>query len=224
MVHPNFPARRQALAASDAGPHYFFYTNIAASLAGSRRCDSDAMGFFYDLFSFFTGFLGAILLLRAWLWSLAISPRDPLVSVIWRLTDWFVNPVAYVIKPRGNWEWTCLISALLVAVVQVLIGREVIGFPATAMGFALAPFALVLRWAVNLLIWGLILYVIAGFFGPRYIGYQSMLSTLVDPFLRPIRRFLPRIAGMDFSAALLFLILCVLLRLITPASMGFWML
>lgn len=101
------------------------------------------MGFFYDLFSFFTGFLGAILLLRAWLWSLAISPRDPLVSVIWRLTDWLVNPVAYVIKPRGNWEWTCLISALLVAVVQVLIGREVIGFPATAMGFALAPFALV---------------------------------------------------------------------------------
>ena len=88
----------------------------------------------------------------------------------------------------------------------------------------LAPFALVLRWAVNLLIWGLILYVIAGFFGPRYIGYQSMLSTLVDPFLRPIRRVLPRIAGLDFSPALLFLILCVLLRLVTPASMGFWML
>ena len=115
-------------------------------------------------------------------------------------------------------------SALLVALVQVLVGREVIGFPATAMGFALAPFALVLRWAINLLIWGLILYVIAGFFGPRYIGYQSMLSTLVDPFLRPIRRVLPRIAGLDFSPALLFLILCVLLRLVTPASMGFWML
>ena len=182
------------------------------------------MGFFYDLFSFFTGFLGAILLVRAWLWSLAISPRDPLVSVIWRLTDWLVNTVAYVVKPRGNWEWTCLASALLVALVQVLVGREVIGFPATAMGFALAPFALVLRWAINLLIWGLILYVIAGFFGPRYIGYQSMLSTLVDPFLRPIRRVLPRIAGLDFSPALLFLILCVLLRLVTPASMGFWML
>ena len=53
------------------------------------------MGFLFDLFTFITGLLGAILLLRAWLWTLAISPRDPLVAVLWKFTDWLVNPVAY---------------------------------------------------------------------------------------------------------------------------------
>ena len=182
------------------------------------------MGLLFDLFTFATGLLGAVLLLRAWLWTLAISPRDPLVAVLWKLSDWLVNPVAYVVKPRGNWEWSCLLAALLVALVQVLVSREAIGFPATPLGFAVAPFALVLRWAINLLIWGLILYVIAGFLGVRHYGYRAMISTLVDPFLRPVRRILPRIAGWDFSPGLLFVLLCIVLRLLTPASMGLLML
>lgn len=182
------------------------------------------MGFLFDLFTFITGLLGAILLLRAWLWTLAISPRDPLVAVLWKFTDWLVNPVAYVVKPRGNWEWSCLVSALLVALVQVLVTREALGFPMTALGFAVAPFALVLRWTINLLIWGLIIYVVAGFLGQRYIGYQSMIATLIDPFLRPVRRVLPRFGRWDLSPALLFIFLCILLRLLTPLSMGLLML
>lgn len=182
------------------------------------------MGFLFDLFTFITGLLGAILLLRAWLWTLAISPRDPLVAVLWKFTDWLVNPVAYVIKPRGNWEWSCLASALLVALVEVLVTRQALGFPMTALGFAVAPFALVLRWAMNLLIWGLIIDVIASFMGPRYIGYQSMIATLVDPFLRPVRRVAPRLGRWDLSPAILFIVLCLLLRLITPLSMGLLML
>ncbi len=181
------------------------------------------MGLLYDLFSLATGFLGATLLLRAWFWTLAISPRDPVVNIFCKISDWLVNPVAYVVKPRGNWEWSCLVSALLVALVQVLVTREVIGFPATAAGFAIAPFALVLRWAINLVLWGIVLYVIAGFLGARYTTHRAFLATLVDPFLRPVRRIVPRIAGWDLSPGLVFVFLCLLLRFITPASMGFVM-
>ena len=60
--------------------------------------------------------------------------------------------------------------------------------------------------------------------GPRYIGYQSMIATLVDPFLRPVRRVVPRLGRWDLSPAILFIVLCLLLRLITPLSMGLLML
>lgn len=182
------------------------------------------MNFLFDVFGLITALLGSLLLLRAYLWSLAISPRDPMVAFAWKLTDWLVNPVAYLIKPRGNVEWSCLAAALIVAIVQVLVAREVTGFPVTPISFALAPFAMLLRWAINLLIWGVIIYAIMSFMGSRYLGYQSMLATLVDPFLRPFRRFIPRIGQFDISPIILFLLLNLLLRWIVPASMGLTML
>ena len=182
------------------------------------------MNFLFEIFGLATAILGSVLLLRAYLWTLAISPRDPMVAFAWKLTDWLVNPVAYLVKPRGNVEWSCLAAALIVAIIQVMVGREITGFPATALSFALAPFALMLRWAINLLIWGVIIYAIMSFFGNRYIGYQSMLATLVDPFLRPFRRFIPLIGRFDITPIILFLILNLLLRWIVPMSMGFTML
>ncbi len=182
------------------------------------------MNFLFEIFGLLTAVLGSVLLLRAYLWSLAISPRDPMVAFAWKFTDWIVNPVAYLVKPRGNIEWSCLTAALLVAIVQVLVGREVTGFPATPLSFALAPLAMVLRWAINLVIWGVILYAVMSFMNTRHLGYQSMLATLVDPFLRPLRRVIPMVGRFDLTPIVLFLVLSLVLRWVIPASMGLTML
>ena len=36
----------------------------------------------YTIFSFLTGLIGSLLLLRAWCWTLAITPRDPVVGFL----------------------------------------------------------------------------------------------------------------------------------------------
>ena len=47
------------------------------------------------------------------------------------------------------------------------------------------------------------------------------MGTLVDPFLRPFRRFLPLVAGrFDLSPVLLFLLLNVLMTVLAPISAG----
>ena len=43
---------------------------------------------------------------------------------------------------------------------------------------------------------------------------------LTDPFLNPIRRFLPNIAGLDFSPIILFLILGFLRNLLREYGLG----
>ena len=45
---------------------------------------------------------------------------------------------------------------------------------------------------------------------------------LTDPFLNPIRRFLPNIAGLDFSPIILFLILGFLRNLLREYGFGLW--
>lgn len=179
------------------------------------------MDILLSLFNIVTGILGSILLLRAYLWSLAISPRDPLVAFAWKLTDWLVNPIAYVVRPRGNWDWSSLAAALVVAVVEVVVMRELTGYPVTPEAYVLAPLAMVVRWGVDLLIWGLIIYCVMSFVSTaRYSGNMALLATLIDPFLRPFRRVIPMVGRFDLSPIVLFVILNLLQRFLIPISMG----
>lgn len=115
------------------------------------------MGFLLTVLAVVVGLLGSLLILRAYLWSLAISPRDPLVRFAWKLTDWLVNPVAYLVKPRGNWDLSSLAAALILAVAYTVFTREFTGLPATVAAFVAMPVALLVRWGVDLLIWGTII-------------------------------------------------------------------
>lgn len=117
----------------------------------------------YTIFSFLTGLIGSLLLLRAWCWTLAITPRDPVVGFIWKATNWLVTPFGFVVRPRGNWDLPTLAATVFVALVQVWAGRELMGMPETATAFIVAIIAMTLRWLVNLLIWGTIIYCILSF-------------------------------------------------------------
>lgn len=179
------------------------------------------MSFLFWLINLVASILGCVVLLRAYLWTLAISPRDPMVCFAWKLTDWLVNPVAFLFRPKGNWDWASLVSALLIAVVVTVIARETTGFPATGLSFALAPVALVLRWAVDLLTWGLIFYCVMSFVANPFSPYYALLATLVDPFLRPLRRIIPMVGRLDLTPIVLFIVLSALQGFVlAPASAG----
>ena len=181
------------------------------------------MGFLLTVLAVVVGLLGSLLILRAYLWSLAISPRDPLVRFAWKLTDWLVNPVAYLVKPRGNWDLSSLAAALILAVAYTVFTREFTGLPATVAAFVAMPVALLVRWGVDLLIWGTIIYCIMSFTSARNSGTMALMATMIDPFLRPFRRFIPRIGGFDLSPIVLFLLLTLVLRFVAPVSAGILM-
>lgn len=178
------------------------------------------MGVVLNLFFMAAALLGGLLLLRAYLWSLAISPRDPLVRFAWRFTDWLVNPVAYLVKPRGNYDWSSLAAAALVAVIQTLVSREATGFPMTPEAFLVMPVALMFRWVLDLLSWGLIIYCVMSFFAQRFSPYMALLGTLLDPLLRPVRRVIPMVGRFDLSPLVLFILISILQHLVMPASLG----
>ncbi len=179
------------------------------------------MSILFSLFSMVIAVLGSLLILRAYLWSLAISPRDPLVAFAWKFTDWLVNPIASLVKPKGVWDIPTLIAALVAAVVHTVVMKELTGFPVTASGFVLAPIALVFRWGIELISWGVIIYCVMSFMSrARYSPFFALLHTLCNPFLSPIRKVLPVIKGFDLSPIVLFILLNVLLHFIIPLSHG----
>ena len=147
---------------------------------------------------------GAILLLRAWLHYWALSPRHPLCEFVRRITV----------------HWSALLSALAVAVVAVLVHRTIGHLPATPIGLIIAPFAMMARWALEMISWGAIIWAVLSWVN-RESPMTYTLAVLLDPFMRPIRRVLPTFRGIDFSPLVLILITNLLLIVIVPFSRGF---
>lgn len=166
------------------------------------------------------GFFGAVLLLRAWLYYWALSPRHPLCEFCRRLTDWVVEPVSKAVPRKRGVDWPSLFTALLAAVVAVLVHRTIGALPATPVGLVIAPFAMLLRWALEMVSWGAIIWAVLSWVN-RGHPMTYTLAMLLDPFLRPIRRLIPTFRGIDFSPLVLIVITNVLLMFVIPLSRGF---
>lgn len=174
------------------------------------------LGYLVDLF---TALLGSVLLLRAWVYAQAIPTADPIARFCIALTDWLVLPVAKTMRASGKWHWPAILSAFGVAILSSILLRLLFGIPMSILGLVVSPFALLIRWGTEMVLWGTMIWVVLSWLQSaspvtRTLGY------LVDPFLRPARRLIPMIKGFDLSPILVFILCQVILIIITPLARG----
>ena len=143
-------------------------------------------GLIQFLFTSVMSILGVLLLLRAWVYVWAFSPRHPIVQLARRATDW----------------------------------RVLTGMPYTPIGLVIAPLATVLRWALEMMSWGVFIWVVMTWLNPQS-PMTYALGTLVDPFVRPVRKIIPMFGRFDLSPIVVIILANVLLMLVTPISHGF---
>lgn len=179
---------------------------------------SHLLGYVIDLLA---ALIGSVLILRAWAHSQAIPTSDPIVRFCQNLTDWAVLPVSRSLKGQtGKWHWPALIAAFGIAILSSILSRLLFGIPISLAGLVLTPFALMLRWATELVLWGTVIWALLSWFQSmspmaRTLGY------LVEPFLRPARRIMPTFRGFDLSPILVFLLCQAILIFVTPVARGF---
>ncbi len=84
-------------------------------------------------------------------------------------------------------------------------------------------------WIINLIIFVLIVQaVLSWLIAFELVSRRNqfietiwrLTNALTDPMLRPIRRFMPRVSGVDFSPMVLILLLYVLQRVLIMAVTG----
>ncbi|MGB4345329.1 MAG: YggT family protein [Burkholderiaceae bacterium] len=153
--------------------------------------------------------MASLLLLRFWMQAVRVRPPIVLGQFMFRLTDWLVLPLRRLLPGIGGYDWASLIGALLVALVSV--GIE-LSLRAT---LALEPLLLLsllsmAHWIGYGLIALLIIEVIFSWVNP-HAPLAPMVRALNEPLMRPIRRIVPPIGGLDLSPLLAFLILRIAL-------------
>jgi YggT family protein len=144
--------------------------------------------------------------------------RNPLCQAVVRLTNPLIMPLRRILPPVGKVDTASVVAVLAVATVKVaslfaLMDLGIVPTPLLWVRAVLTEIARTLLWTY---FYAIVLYALLGLIAPGgYSPLQSVLTTLCEPVLRPIRRILPAVAGLDLSplwACILIQALLILLR------------
>ena len=165
----------------------------------------------YQIASFLLDVIGGLLtgacLLRWYMQWQRVPFSNPVGGLVFALTDWLVVPLRRVVAPAGRWDLSSLVAAVLLQLVQYLLLTLLLGLGAAwAWVPGLAFFGL-LRVAVSGLMGLLIVYAVLSWVQQGRTALADVMARLCEPLLRPLRRIIPLVGGMDLSplAALVFL-------------------
>lgn len=133
-------------------------------------------------------------------WSRA-DFRNPLAQAIVRLTNPIVIPLRRVLPPVGRIDTASVVTVVLIALLEVGVMYLLRGFELPpAVAWLRGALVEILRAALWLYFYAIFLYALLGLIAPGgYSPMQSLLTSLCEPVLRPVRRLIPPIGGLDLS-------------------------
>jgi YggT family protein len=166
----------------------------------------------YQIFSLLldvaTGLIGGACLLRLYMQQLRVPFGNPLGRMVFALSNWLVLPLRRVIPAVGRWDTASLLGALLLELAQF----GLLWLLAGTLGPAAQVPVLALFGLVRLMISGLtglvIVYAILSWV-QTHSPLADLVGRLCAPPLRPLRRLIPMVGGMDLSPLALLVLLQV---------------
>ena len=150
--------------------------------------------------------LGGLLLLRFWMQAIRVRPPQQIGQFTFTLTDWLVLPMRRLVPGMGGYDWASLIGAFLVVLLASSLLLVAGADAHTVLLHALYRF---LNWILYGFMALLIIDAIFSWVNP-HAPLAPFVHALNTPILRPIRRVVPPIGGIDLSV----LVALVLIQII----------
>ena len=142
--------------------------------------------------------------------------RNPVSQAILALTSWLVLPLRRILPPMGRVDTASLVALLAVQITATMvIFRLRSGILMPIIPLIVASMIALAVTAIWFYIFLMIIYALLSFIAPgTYSPVTGLLSSLCEPLLRPLRRILPAVGGLDFSPLVAIIALRSLLFLI----------
>lgn len=173
----------------------------------------------------------AVVLLRFLLQWARADFYNPLSQFVIKLTTPLVRPLRRIIPGFGGWDIATLVLAYLLTMIQVaLVGTQIsqYTFPGlldgqslSLLGVALIALLDLFALTISLFLIAIIIQALSSWFNPgHYNPLTAVLYSVTEPLLRPARRLLPPISGIDLSPLLVLLALQVVKMLVVTLVLG----
>jgi len=147
------------------------------------------------------GLYQVLLLLRLLMQLTRADFRNPIGRGIVQLTDPLILPLRKIFPPVGKIDSASVLAIIVVSALKALLLRLLMGFGLPGPLVMVNTVAIdLLRLVLRTYLISIILNAILSFVAPgNYSPAQSVLASICNPVLNPIRRMIPPIAGLDLS-------------------------
>jgi YggT family protein len=143
----------------------------------------------------------AVLLLRLLMQLTRADFRNPIGRGVMQLSDPLIRPLRRVLPPVRRIDTASVVAIVLFAAVKLWVLLLLFGYGMpSGSAFVLAVLLDLARLLLNVYFFSIILNAILSFVAPgNYSPAQSLLASICNPVLNPIRRLIPSVAGLDLS-------------------------
>jgi YggT family protein len=165
------------------------------------------------------GLLGGVCLLRLYMQYHRVPFANPLGRFVFAVTDWIVMPLRRIVPSYKRWDLASLIAAWLLVMAKFLLLWLLLGNLGRIAVLPLISLVGLLQLAVSGLTTLLIVYAVLSWVSGANAVLFDLIGRLAEPLVRPFRRFVPLIGGVDLSPLVAIVVLQVI-AIILGNAMG----
>ena len=148
-----------------------------------------------------------VVLMRFWLQAAKADFYNPLSQFVVKATSFAVNPLRKIIPGLGGLDLASLLLAFIVAAAKTTALIFLVG-ATWEVGFVLLnALVTVIKEGLNLLFWVLVIRALLSWVSQGNNPVEAVFQQLTEPMLRPIRKVLPPLGGLDLSILVLIIAL-----------------
>ena len=141
-----------------------------------------------------------LLLLRFWLPIFRADFRNPVAQGILRLTSPLVIPLRRFVPPIGRIDTATVLIAFIVEYLLILVLLALRGGTTGFVPIAVTSVMDLAILSLNMFFFVILIKIILSWVAPHnYNPVTAMLTTISEPLLRPFRRVIPPLGGLDIS-------------------------
>lgn len=140
-----------------------------------------------------------VVLLRLWLQLARADFYNPFSQFVVKATNPLVLPLRRLIPSLGQLDTATLVLAYLIATAKFIVLQLLFSVSLQLGASFLLGGLLLLKEALNLLFWVLVIRAIMSWFSQGRNPLEHVFQQLTEPLLAPLRRIIPPMGGLDLS-------------------------
>jgi YggT family protein len=160
-----------------------------------------------------------VFLLRFWLPWVGADFRNALAQGILQITSPVINPIRRVVPSIGRIDTATVLVLFAIQAITFLLIGALSGAQITAKYILILSAIGLAQQSIRIFMFAIIIRIVLSWVAPHvYNAATALIANLTDPVLRPFRRLIPPIGGIDISPVFAIIALGALDILVTDLA------